>query len=89
MSATVHPRFARIAKAWMFPRGGHSPGLASLTTLLERVVAEERERCAKICDEISHHASKPDNKSPDNPLAIYKSAACKCAWEIRHQQERT
>ena len=49
-----------------------------LMTLVERVVAEEREACAKVCDELV-----PDVSRTANDASVWDVATFDCAEAIR------
>lgn len=59
-----------------------------LQETIDRAVLAEREACALVCDEVALVQTKPDNIRAKDPRATAKSAACKCAWNIR-QRGRT
>jgi hypothetical protein len=59
-----------------------------LQETIDRAVRDEREACAAVCDEVALATTKPDNLRASDPRATAKSAACKCAWNIR-QRDRS
>lgn len=54
-----------------------------LQETIDRAVRAEREACAALCDAVAQSQTKPDNLRATDPRATARSAACKCAWNIR------